>query len=71
MEKYVVVYNNNDYPDNGGGEDYKLYDDEESMISDINVKLRNPLMEVLFCAEISKVIEIEAVEVVTKFKIKE
>jgi len=68
--EYVLIWEINDYPDNGWWTNYELIKTEEEVIERVNEITKNPLASISFCAKIFEEIEFESIETVTKWKIK-
>ncbi len=69
--RFVLIYANLDFPENGGGVDYDFFERIEDLEARVN-KLQNELNEdftLLYSGEIIKHIDIKPIETVKKWKV--
>lgn len=69
MEKYILAWEVNDYPDNGGGIEVQKFDNDELLLEKVNEIKQDKRIEIIFCYKIAEEIKFKAVEKVTRWEI--
>ena len=69
MENYILVWEINDYPENGGGTKTQTFTDLNQVLEKVTKLKKDDINEILFCFKIAEEIKFKAVEKATKWEI--
>ena len=69
MKDYVLIWDINDYPENGGGTEYELLENISEVEKKVNEITRDPRIIILFCGHLRDEIKFKAVEKVTRWEV--
>jgi hypothetical protein len=70
MKDYILIWDINDYPDNGGGTEYDLFEnisDVEKKVNELTEDTRD--ISISFCGRLREEIKFKAVEKVTRWEV--
>lgn len=69
MEKYILAWEVNDYPDYGGGIEFATFKDTKEITQKVNELKEDARIEILFCYKIAEEIKFKPVEKVVSWEI--
>jgi hypothetical protein len=69
MKQFILVWTVNDYPDNGGGTEYELYDNIQQVTNKVNELAQDKRMAVAFCGHLRDEVKFKPVEKITLWEV--
>ena len=69
MKMYVLIWDIKDYPDNGGGTEYDLFENISEVEGKVNELTQDSRISIQFCGHLLYEIKFKAVEKVTQWEI--
>jgi len=69
MKEYVLIWNTNDFPGNGGGTEYELLENISEVEKKVNELTEDSRISISFCGELRDEIKFKAVEKVTRWEV--
>lgn len=69
MEKYILIWNIDDYPDMGGGIEWGTTDSHGALEKLVNSVMKDSRAKILYCSKLGERMEIKEVERVTEWKV--